>query len=323
MVKVPDARLHELAALVHPKKVTPAEVEYLDWGGVAADPSQAADMESKIPVEIRSCDALVAVVRAFANESVAHPRGTVDAVRDYSDLQMALILADLTTVETRLERLERTLKVKKDQLLEAEQKALFRCREALEQELPLRTVDLSREERQRLRGFGFLTIKPLLVVINVGEEQVSDIAAIESEWQTRLGAASSTVVVLCAQIEMEIAQLAESERQAFLADLGIAEPALGRMIRASYGLLGLISYFTAGDPEVRAWTIPEGASAVEAADVIHSDIARGFIRAEVIPYADYVANKGVAGAKQAGRFRLEGKDYVVRNGDVIYFRFNV
>lgn len=323
VVKVPDARLGELAALVHPKKVTPAEVEYLDWGGVAADPSQAADMESKIPAEIRACDALVAVVRAFASEVVAHPRGSVDAARDLSDLQTALVLADLTTVETRLDRLERTLKVKKDPLLEAEQKALARCKASLEAERPLRTLDLSREERQRLRGFGFLTVKPLLVVINAGEDQVSDLAALEAEWQTRLAAEGSAVVVLCAQIEMEIAQLAEAERQAFLADLGISEPALGRMIRASYGLLGLISYFTAGDPEVRAWTIPDGATAVEAADVIHSDIARGFIRAEVIPYADYIAHKGVPGAKQAGRFRLEGKDYVVRNGDVIYFRFNV
>jgi GTP-binding protein YchF len=323
VVKVPDARLGVLAALVHPKKVTPAEVEYLDWGGVAADPSQAADLESKIPAEIRACDALVAVVRAFASDVVPHPRGSVDAGRDLGDLQTALILADLATVETRLERLERTLKVKKDQLLEAEQKTLVRCRTHLETERPLRALDLSKEELQRLRGFGFLTSKPLLVVLNLGEGDLATSAQIESEWQARLGADQTAVIALCAQIEMEIAQLEEAEKIAFLADLGIAEPALGRMIRESYRLLGLISYFTAGDPEVRAWTITNGATAVEAADVIHSDIARGFIRAEVVPYQDYVAHKGVPGAKQAGRFRLEGKDYVVCDGDVIYFRFNV
>lgn len=323
VVKVPDSRLAKLAAIVHPKKITPAEVEYLDWGGVATDPSQAADMESKIPAEIRACDALVAVVRAFESDVVAHHHGSVDAARDLADLQMALVLADLATVETRLDRLERTLKVKKDQLLELEQKTLVRCRTHLEAERSLRSLDLSREERQRLRGFGFLTVKPLLVVINVGEAQLAEASALESEWQSRLAADHSAAVVLCAQIEMEIAQLDDAERSAFLADLGISEPALGRMIRASYGLLGLLSYFTAGDPEVRAWTIPGGATAVEAADVIHSDIARGFIRAEVIPYDDYIAHQGVAGAKHAGRFRLEGKDYVVRDGDVIYFRFNV
>ncbi len=323
VVKVPDRRLAELAAIVHPKKNTPAEVEYLDWGGVATDPSQAADMESKVPAEIRACDALVAVIRAFESDVVAHPRGSVDARRDLSDLQTALVLADLATVETRLDRLERTLKVKKDQLLELEQKTLIRCRTHLEAERSLRSLELSREELQRLRGFGFLTVKPLLVVINVGENQLAESTTLESSWQERLAADQSAAVVLCAQIEMEIAQLDNAERAAFLSDLGIAEPALGRMIRASYGLLGLISYFTAGDPEVRAWTIPGGATAVEAADVIHSDIARGFIRAEVIPYDDYIAHKGVAGAKQAGRFRLEGKDYVVRDGDVIYFRFNV
>jgi hypothetical protein len=254
---------------------------------------------------------------------VAHPRGSVNAARDLSDLQTALVLADLTTVETRLDRLERTLKVKKDPTLEVEQKTLERCRAHLETERPLRALDLSKEERQRLRGFGFLTVKPLLVVVNLGEDDLSKAAAFETEWQARLHADHTGVIALCAQIEMEIAQLADQERAAFLSDLGIVEPALGRLIRTSYGLLGLISYFTAGDPEVRAWTIPGGATAVEAADVIHSDIARGFIRAEVVPYADYVAHKGVAGAKHAGRFRLEGKDYVVRDGDVIYFRFNV
>jgi GTP-binding protein YchF len=323
VVKVPDPRLSALAELVHPRKIVPAEVEYLDWGGVATDPTQAADLESKIPAEIRACDALVAVLRAFRSDVVAHPRGSVDAPRDLSDLQTALVLADLTTVETRLERLDRTLKVKKDPVLEAEQKALARCRAHLESERPLRALDLSREEQQRLRGFGFLTVKPLLLVLNVGEEELPDAPALEADWQARLRADGCAVVALCAQIEMEIAQLADLERAAFLADMKIAEPALGRMIRASYGLLGLISYFTAGEPEVRAWTIPEGATAVEAADVIHSDIARGFIRAEVIPYADYIAHRGVAGAKHAGRFRLEGKDYVVRDGDVIYFRFNV
>lgn len=323
VVKVPDARLGALAALVHPKRIVPAEVEYLDWGGVATDPSLAADLESKVPAEIRSCDALVAVIRAFPSEVVSHPRGSVDAPRDLGDLQTALVLADLATVEMRLEKLERTLKVKKDQVLEAEQKTLSRCRAHLESERPLRALDLSKAELQRLRGFGLLTSKPLLVVLNLGEGDLGEASQMESQWQERLGADRTAVVALCAQIEMEIAQLEEAEKSAFLSDLGIKEPALGRMIRASYRLLGLISYFTAGEPEVRAWTVPGGATAVEAADVIHSDIARGFIRAEVVPYQDYVAHKGVSGAKQAGRFKLEGKEYLVSDGDVIYFRFNV
>jgi GTP-binding protein YchF len=323
VVKVPDGRLQALADIVKPKKITPAEVEYLDWGGVAADPSQAADSESKIPAEIRSCDALVAVIRAFESDVVPHPRGTVDPARDLNDLQTALILADLTTVETRITRLDKSLKVKKDTGNEAELNALHTCREHLENEQSLRTLELSKEVLGRLRGFGFLTSKPLLVVLNLGEDDLAEGAELEARWQEKVGDKLCTVIALCAQVEMEIAQLDEEEKAAFLTDMGISEPALGRMIRTSYGLVGLLAYFTAGDPEVRAWTVPAGATAVQAADVIHSDIARGFIRAEVVAYDEYIAGKGIPGAKQAGKFRLEGKDYVVCDGDVIYFRFNV
>jgi len=323
VVKVPDDRLQALAEIVKPKKITPAEVDYLDWGGLATDSAQGADLESKVPAELRQSDALAAVIRDFKSEVVPHPKGSVDAARDIEDLQLALILADLATVETRLTRLERTLKVKKDVQLEAEQAALVACRAQLENEKPLRELDLSEHELKLLRGFGLLSAKPLLFVLNIDEARVDEAAAIEASWQSKLSGAKCGVIALCAQIEKEIARLDDDERQAFLEDLKIAEPALGRMIRKSYALLGLISYFTAGDPEVRAWTIPRGARAVEAADVIHSDIARGFIRAEVVAYDDYVEKRGVAGAKQAGRFRLEGKDYVVQDGDVIYFRFNV
>jgi len=323
IVKVPDSRLGVLAEMVHPKKVTAAEVEYLDWAGLATDSAQAADLESKIPAELRQSDALVAVIRDFASDVVPHPKGSVDALRDLDDLQLALVLADLSTAETRLERLERTLKVKKDAALDTERAALQKCKARLESERPLRDLDLSPEEWKLLRGFGFLSEKPLLVVVNIGEEKLGQEATLVAACQKRLTGERASAIALCAQIEMEIAQLPDAERPAFLKDLGIAEPALGRMIRKSYELLGLISYFTAGDPEVRAWTVPGGATAVEAADVIHSDIARGFIRAEVVAYDDYVAHKGVAGAKQAGKFRLEGKEYVVKDGDVIYFRFNV
>jgi hypothetical protein len=323
LILVPDDRLGALAKIENPRKIVPAEVDYLDWGGVAADPTTAAEMESKIPAEIRDCDALVVVVRAFESDVVAHPRGTVDAAHDLEDSNLALVLADLATVENRLSRVERTLKVKKDTELEAERTALERWKTQLESEQPIRDLDLSDQEWKRLRGFGLLTAKPLLVVVNLGEDQIGDAERIEAEWQAKLGPGRSSIIALCAQIEMEIGQLGDDERGAFLTDMGIAEPALGRMIRASYGLLGLLSFFTAAEPEVRAWTITEGQTAVEAARVIHSDIARGFIRAEVIPYDDYVEHRGVPGAKQAGKFRLEGKDYIVRDGDVIYFRFNV
>jgi hypothetical protein len=323
VVKVPDPRLHELAKIVEPKKVTPAEVDYLDWGGLATDSSQAADLESKVPPELRQSDALVAVIRAFESDLVPHPRGAVDPKRDLGDLQLALAMADLLTVETRLDRLERTLKVKKDPALETERQALLKCKNQLEAEKPLRELELPSAELRPLRGFGFLSAKPLLAAFNIGEAQIGHEAEVLNQCAGDRTGTRSASLALCAQIEMEIAQLPDNERQAFLNDLGIAEPALGRMIRKSYELLGLISFFTAGEPEVRAWTIPNHATAVEAADVIHSDIARGFIRAEVVPYAEYIAHQGVAGAKQAGKFRLEGKEYVVKDGDVIYFRFNV
>ena len=321
IVKVPDARLDALAELAKPKKVTPAEVEYLDWGGISVDPANASDMESKIPAEVRASDALVVVIRAFENDAVAHPSGTVDPERDLADLQLALVLADLATVERRLTKLERTLKVKKDADAEAERSVLDLCRTHLESENPIREMELGPDQWKRLRGFELLSAKPLLIVVNASESD--DIAALEAKWQSLVPQTRCKAIALCAQIEMEIAQLSDEERQAFMADLGIEEPALGKVIRASYELMGRISYFTAGDPEVRAWTIPRGASAVEAADVIHSDIARGFIRAEIVAYDDYVTLKGIPGAKQAGKFRLEGKEYVVADGDVIYFRFNV
>jgi GTP-binding protein YchF len=322
VVKVPDDRVAPLAEMAQPKKVTHAEIEYLDYG-LAADSAHAADLEAKTPAELRASDALVAVIRAFESDVVAHPKGSIDPERDLEDLRLALILADLATVEKRIERIERTLKVKKDQALATERALLVTCREQLEGEKPLRELEATAEEMKRLKGFEFLSAKPLLVVVNIGEAQIGEAPELETHWRTILPRSRCALIALCAQIEMEIAQLEDAEREVFLADLGIAEPALGRLIRASYDLLGLISFFTVGDPEVRAWTIPSGATALDAADQIHSDIARGFIRAEVVTHPDYVAHGGVAGAKQAGKFRLEGKDYIVRDGDVIYFRFNV
>jgi GTP-binding protein YchF len=323
MVKVPDPRLDKLAVMVKPRRVTHADVDYLDWGGVDTDPALAADLEAKVPGELRASDALVAVIRAFASDVVPHPRGSVDPQRDLADLQLALALADLTTVETRLGRIEHTLKVKKEPELQLERTVLEKCRTHLEQERPLREIELSREDARRIRGFELLSAKPLLVVINISESDIGAAGDKEQAMQAHLSGVQTTVIALSAQIEMEIAQLADAERKAFLEALGITEPALDRMIRASYRLLGLVSFFTATEPEARAWTVPEGTRAVEAAEAIHSDIARGFIRAEVVPYPDYVEHGGMQGAKQAGKFRLEGKDYVVQDGDVIYFRFNV
>ena len=318
VARVPDPRVFRLAEMYHPKKRTLATVEYVDVPGVAKGEGAAlVDLPA-----LRGVDALVHVVRAFDSDSVAHPDGSVDPLRDASVLELELILADLGTVERRLERLEANIK-KAKKAEDVSERALFlRLREALEAEKPLRELDLAEEETHRLRGYSLLSGKPLLLVANLGEKDLKDAPAI-LERSGLAGFVRRPRVALCAvsaPIEAEMAQLSPEDAEAFRQDLGIAEPGLERVIRSTYDLLGLISFLTAGEDECRAWTVRRGTRAVLAAGAIHSDIERGFIRAQVVAFEDLVAAGGIAACRERGTLRLEGKDYEVKDGDVIEFR---
>jgi len=317
---VPDARLDRLAALFAPRKAVAATVRFVDVPGIVRGGSASLNLP-----ELRTMDGLAAVVRGFASATVPHPEGSIDPARDVELLETELLLADLAVVTNRLHRLESELKKHKPPELEAERAALERCRPALEAGTSLRQAGLSVEDRQYLKGFGFLSLKPLLIVLNVGEESASELAdalvgAGLDRWQGRSGVAPSAV---CATLEQEISLLAPADQAAFLADLGLPDRALDRLLRAANDLLGLISFFTVGDQEVRAWSIPASTHAVKAAGTVHTDMERGFIRAEVTPWQALVEAGSFAASRTHGTLRLEGKDYAVQDGDVITFRFNV
>jgi ribosome-binding ATPase len=321
IARVPDRRLDVLTEMYKPRKRTPATVEYVDVPGVAKGEGAAlVDLPA-----LRGVDALVHVVRAFESELVPHVEGSVDPLRDAKMLELELILADLGAVERRLERLEANIK-KANRADDVAERALFlKMKEALEQEQPLRALPLGEEDRRRLRSYSFLSEKPLLVVVNLAEDRVRAAgAALASlgldEWSRRPGVALCPVA---ATIEQEIAQLPPEDARAFLDDLGLSEPGLDRIIRKSYELLGLLSFLTTGEDECRAWTIRRGTRAQQAAGTIHSDIERGFIRAEVVAYEDLIAAGSLAACRERGTLRLEGKDYLVEDGDVINFRFAV
>jgi hypothetical protein len=317
VARVPDDRVDRLSALFSPKKTTYATFEVVDLAGI--EKGGRASLDTK---EFRSADALLHVVRGFPDEAL----GAADPRRDIVDLETELILADLEVVERRLERLEQSIKKRRVDAEVAEQEVLRRVKPALEAETPLRAAGLTPDDAKILRGFTFLSQKPILHCVNLEEKAVADgprvverfgLASIAARPQTRIGWVSAV-------IEAEVAQLAGEEQQAFLADLGLAEPAIHRVLRDCYALLGLISFFTTGDDEVRAWPITAGTRAQDAAGSVHSDIARGFIRAEVNGYEELVAAAGdFAQLRAKGLLRLEGKDYVVRDGEICHFRFNV
>jgi GTP-binding protein YchF len=321
--KVPDERLDRLTAMYNPRKRVPATVEFTDIAAAARTGAQAlVDVAG-----YKNADALVHVVRDFRDPAVAHPAGTVNPARDAQAMEDELILADLGVAERRLERIERDLKKGRSAELEKERDLVQRCKNALEEGRPLRALELTGDDVKRLRGFQFLSAKPLLLVINLDESDLSEIggsvdrAAVKTGLTDFRAHAATKAVPVCAKIELEIAQLEGSDAKAFLADLGLRESGLDRVIRTSYDLLGYISFFTVGEDECRAWSIPRGTPAQLAAGEIHTDIARGFIRAEVVAYDALIARGSMAACREHGEVRLEGKEYTVVDGDIINFRF--
>lgn len=322
IVEVPDPRLAALAAIAHPEKVIPATVEFVDIAGLVAGASKGEGLGNQFLANIRETDAIAHVVRCFEDDNVVHVAGKIDPVSDIATIDTELALADLATVEKQLSKYEKPARAGGDKEAQRIVAALKKVEAVLDQGRPARAADLYAEERDVLRPFFLLTMKPTMYVANVGERGFHDnplLGAVEAH-AAKEGA---PVVPVCASLEAEIADLDGDDKLAFLADLGLSEPGLDRVIHAGYKLLGLETYLTAGPKEVRAWTIHAGATAPQAAGVIHTDFEKGFIRAEVIAFADYIACKGEQGAKERGKMRLEGRDYIVRDGDVMHFRFNV
>ncbi len=313
VIKVPDQRLEQLAEIEQPRKITPAEIEFLDAPGFTGKGKMAGPAE--INPEVRMMDALIVVVDAFSDDAAPE--------RDLRNLIDEMTLSDLTVVESNIEKKSKKMKVTGDKTLTRDIDLLEKCRAHLENEQPLIESGLTDDQLKALKGYTFLTLKPLLIVVNISEAALAHADEIEKQFSEFKSEGKRDVAVVCGKIEMDLVALDDDERTAFMEDLGIDTPAVEQVINKSYNLLGLISFLTAGKPEVRAWTIRQGTNAHKAAGAIHSDIERGFIRAEVTPFEDYVELKTPAALKAAGKTRLEGKEYIVRDGDVILFRFNV
>ena len=318
IARVPDARVAKLAEIFKPKKITYATIEYVDIGGLQKD----REKNSASLVPLREADALAHVVRLFENPAVPHEGGSLDAMRDIENVEIELILNDLEQASKRMERLEKDIKKKKDPLLETELQLLQRCRKALEAETPLRELEFKPEEKKMLTGFMFLTQKPMLYVLNLGDDEASEIdRVIEKYHLEKLASKPHTAVVpFCGKIEAELAELSDAEAAEMMSAYGLTESGRDRLIQASYRLLGLISFLTCGEPEFRAWTIERGMTAPQAAGAIHSDIERGFIKADVVKWEDLLTAGSFAAAKEKAQVRLEGKDYIVQDGDVMLFR---
>ncbi|SHE39377.1 hypothetical protein SAMN02746089_00214 [Caldanaerobius fijiensis DSM 17918] len=321
-VAVPDHRLNELAAMVNPAKIIPATVEFVDIAGLVRGASKGEGLGNKFLSHIREVEAIAHVVRCFEDPDIVHVEGNIDPIRDVETINLELILADLEVIERRLEKAKKMSKSgDKQYILETE--IIERIKNQLEAEKPVRSMEFSDDEKVFVRQLQLLTYKPVIYVANVSEDDLLE----ENQYVKRLKEyaqkENSEVIVICAKIEAELADLPDDEKEEFLKELGLSEPGLNKLIRTGYRILGLINYFTAGPKEVHAWTIKKGTKAPEAAGKIHSDFEKGFIRAEVIGYNDLISAGSPAAAKEKGLMRLEGKDYVVQDGDVIVFRFNV
>lgn len=320
-VPVPDPRLDALASIAKPLKIIPTTIEFVDIAGLVKGAAQGEGLGNQFLAHIREVDAIAHVVRCFEHSDIIHVAGKVDPLSDIDTIDTELALADLDSVEKALNRAERAAKAN-DKDAMARKPVLTKVRDALNEGKPARGVELAPEEKALLRELFLLTMKPVMYVANVREDGFTNNPFLDAV-RARAETEGAEVVPVSAAIEEELSQLDEADRGAFLADMGLEEPGLNRVIRAGYKLLGLRTYFTAGEKEVRAWTIKAGFTAPQAAGVIHTDFEKGFIRAETIGYDDYIRLKGEAGAKEAGRLRLEGKEYVVQEGDVLHFRFNV
>ncbi|WP_449446310.1 redox-regulated ATPase YchF [Thermomonas brevis] len=321
VVPVPDPRLGALAEIINPQKVVPTAVEFVDIAGLVAGAASGEGLGNKFLAHIREVDAITHVVRCFENDDVIHVSNRIDPIADIETIDTELALADLESVDKAIARFERVAK-SGDKDAKAKIEVLGKLRAALDQGKAARTVPLDEEEKVAIRDLFLLTLKPVMYVANVQEDGFTDNPHLDAV-RARAQAEGAQVVPVCAAIEEELSQLDDADRDDFLKDLGLDEPGLNRVIRAAYALLGLQTYFTAGVKEVRAWTVKAGATAPQAAAVIHTDFEKGFIRAETIGYDDYIKYRGEAGARDAGRLRLEGKEYRVQEGDILHFRFNV
>ena len=322
-VKVPDERLELLAAIFKPKKIVPASIEYIDIAGMAKGVIEKGRMDADLLAALRNVNALVHVVRVFEDDNVPHVDVSIDSKRDIDNLNVELALADLQIIEKRLERLARELRTTKTQNIVHEQELLERFQHLLESNVPLRETEISDDEELMIRGYQFLTQKPLLLVLNIGEEQIGDSDELLEQLSEFTQRPKTKALAVCAQLEMEIAELDDEYAAAFIEDLGLKESAMTRVIHTSYELLSLITFFTGGDNEVRAWTTKQGTPALSAAGMIHSDMERGFIRAETIQADDLIRCGSLAKAKETGLLRLEGKEYPVQDKDFLTIRFSV
>lgn len=324
VVEVPDERLNKLTEMVKPNRVVPTAFEFVDIAGLVKGASKGEGLGNKFLSHIREVDSIAHVVRCFVDENITHVSGKVDPISDIETINLELILVDMESVEKKIERSRKNLK-SGDKKVQQEVEVLTKLLKAFEAEEPARSVELSEEERLLVRDLHLLTMKPVLYVANVSEGEVAGADNNPYVQQVREFAAKegAEVIVISAKVESEIAELEGEDKQLFLEELGLQESGLDRLIRAAYKLLGLYTYFTAGVQEVRAWTIRKGTKAPQAAGVIHTDFERGFIRAEVVGYDDLIAAGSMAAAREKGVLRLEGKEYVVRDGDVMHFRFNV
>ena len=321
VVPVPDPRMDKLAAIVNPERILPTTIEFVDIAGLVAGASKGEGLGNQFLANIRETDAIAHVVRCFEDDNVVHVSGQVSPLDDIEVINTELILADMASIEKALQKATKASRTGDKEEI-AKRNLLEKVTDHLDKGQLARSLDLSEDEQKFMKDFCLITMKPTLYVANVEDDGFENNPFLEQVEKFAV-AEGASVVAVCAAIEAEIVQLDEEEKQEFLDDLGLEEPGLNRVVRAAYTLLNLSTYFTAGVQEVRAWTIPVGATAPQAAGVIHTDFEKGFIRAEIISYQDFIDNQGEQGAKDAGKWRLEGKDYSVQDGDVIHFRFNV
>ncbi len=321
IVPVPDPRLEALAEIVSPERILPTTMEFVDIAGLVAGASKGEGLGNQFLANIRETDAIAHVVRCFANDDVIHVSGKVDPIDDAETINTELLLADMETMDKAIQRIAKMAKSSNKEAI-AEKAFMETLAAALGEGKPARTIDQNEQEQAWSKHYHLLTIKPMVYIANVDEEGFENNPMLDDLIE-KAKAEGAQVVPVCAAIEAEIVQLEDDEKQDFLSEMNLTEPGLNRVIRAGYTLLGLQTFFTAGEKEVRAWTVREGSTAPQGAGRIHTDFEKGFIRAEVVGYDDYVANKGESGAKDAGKWRLEGKEYLMQEGDVVHFRFNV